>query len=280
VKPLQQDLDALVATLTEMEAAWLDDTASKIISTLSELADQKAFDRDTLRSLLDKDFDSALTIFRLFLDLSKDRLETVLPAALGAGGAGIARYRADPDTFLEAIERLGVLTAMDELANRPLRWTDLLVERLKSGRGRAIRGQRGGRALEDFVEVIVVRVFGEGNFDSRCSFVGKDGATTAKADFAIPSKNDPRIVIESKGYAATGSKQTDVIGDLQKIITAKRNDSTLLLVTDGLTWRRRMNDLRTIVQMQNRGEVARIYTRAMVEAMESDLRILKSEHGI
>jgi hypothetical protein len=41
-----------------------------------------------------------------------------------------------------------------------------------------------------------------------------------------------------------------------------------------------MNDLRTIVQMQNRGEVARIYTRAMVEAMESDLRILKSEHEI
>jgi DpnII restriction endonuclease len=280
VKPLQQDLDALVATLTEMDAAWLDDTASKIISTLGELTDQKAFDRDTLRTLLEKDFDSALTIFRLFLDLSKDRLETVLPAALGAGGAGITRYRADPDTFLDAIERLGVLTAMDELANRPLRWTDLLVERLKSGRGRAIRGQRGGRSLEDFVEVIVARVFGEGNFDSRCSFVGKDGVTTAKADFAIPSKSDPRIVIESKGYAATGSKQTDVIGDLQKIITAKRNDSTLLLVTDGLTWRRRMNDLRTIVQMQNRGEVARIYTRAMVEAMESDLRILKSEHEI
>jgi hypothetical protein len=280
VKPLQQDLDALVATLTEMDAAWLDDTASKIISTLGELTEQKAFDRDTLRTLLEKDFDSALTIFRLFLDLSKDRLETVLPAALGAGGAGITRYRGDPDTFLDAIERLGVLTAMDELANRPLRWTDLLVERLKSGRGRAIRGQRGGRSLEDFVEVIVARVFGEGNFDSRCSFVGKDGVTTAKADFAIPSKSDPRIVIESKGYAATGSKQTDVIGDLQKIITAKRNDSTLLLVTDGLTWRRRMNDLRTIVQMQNRGEVARIYTRAMVEAMESDLRILKSEHEI
>jgi hypothetical protein len=87
-------------------------------------------------------------------------------------------------------------------------------------------------------------------------------------------------VIESKGYAATGSKQTDVIGDLQKIISAKRHDSTLLLVTDGLTWRRRMNDLRTIVQMRNRGELARVYTRAMVELMESDLRTLKSEHGI
>jgi hypothetical protein len=280
LKPLQQDLGAIVATLTEMDAAWLDDTASKIISTLGELGDQKVFDRQTLRTLLDKDFDAALTIFRLFLDLSKDRLQTVLPDALGPGGAGIARYRGDPDAFLNALEEIGVLTAMDELADRPVRWTDLLVERLKSGRGRAIRGQRGGRSLEDFVEVIVSRVFGAGKFDARCSFVGKDGVTTAKADFAIPSRSDPRIVIESKGYAATGSKQTDVIGDLQKIIAAKRHDSTLLLVTDGLTWRRRMNDLRTIVQMQNRGEVARVYTRAMVDAMEADLRTLKDEHDI
>jgi hypothetical protein len=62
-----------------MDAAWLDDTASKIISTLGELAHQSVFDRETLRTLLDKDFYGALTIFRLFLDLSKDRLETVLP---------------------------------------------------------------------------------------------------------------------------------------------------------------------------------------------------------
>ena len=280
MRPVQQDLDAIVATLTEMDADWLDETASRIISTLGELADERRFDRETLRGLLDKNFNDALTICRLFLDLSKDRLESVLPAALGEGGSGVKRYHSDPDAFLTALEGLGVLAAMDELANRPLRWTDILIERLKGGRGRAIRGQRGGRSLEDFVEDVVARIFGDDNFDPRCSFVGKDGVTTAKADFAIPSKVDPRIVIEVKGYAATGSKQTDVIGDLRKIIAAKRHDSTLLLVTDGLTWRRRMNDLRTIVQMQNRGEVARIYTRAMIKSMESDLRTLKREHGI
>ncbi len=200
--------------------------------------------------------------------------------ALGPGGSGAKRYRDDPEKYLDAIESLGVLEAMNELASRPNKWTDLIVERLKGGRGRAIRGQRGGRSLEDFVETVVERVFGANNFDLRCSFTGKDGVTTAKADVAIPSKNEPRIVIESKGYAATGSKQTDVIGDLQRIIAVKRSDTTLLFVTDGLTWRRRMNDLRTIVQMQNRGEVGRIYTRAVVEAMEADLRILKAENGL
>jgi hypothetical protein len=280
MKPIQQGLDELIASLTEMDADWLDETASKIIARISGLADHQSFSRDTLRALLVEDFKSALTVFRLFLDISKDRMETALPTVLGPGGTGFVRYSRAPEEYLDALEKLGVLEAMNELANRPVRWTDLLVERLKGGRGRAIRGQRGGRSLEDFVEAIVVLVFGSGNYDSRCSFVGKDGVSTAKADFAIPSKTDPRIIIESKGYAATGSKQTDVIGDLRKIIAAKRHDSNLLFVTDGLTWRRRLNDLRTIVQLQNHGELSRVYTRAMAEQMRTDLLLLKAEHGI
>jgi hypothetical protein len=62
VKPVQQDLDAIVASLTEMDAPWLDETASRIIATLGEIADHKAFGRDTLRSLLEKDFENAVII--------------------------------------------------------------------------------------------------------------------------------------------------------------------------------------------------------------------------
>ena len=38
-----------------------------------------------------------------------------------------------------------------------------------------------------------------------------------------------------KGYAATGSKMSDIIGDLDAIIGAKRHDTALLFVTDGTT---------------------------------------------
>ena len=68
--------------------------------------------------------------------------------------------------------------------------------------------------VEDFAESIVRRVFGDA-FEARCTFRGKN-EKTAKCDFAIPSRLDPRIVIESKGYGATGSKMTDVIGDIEK----------------------------------------------------------------
>jgi len=280
VKPYQQELDTLLASLTSVDADWMDETASQILTTLSEVSDRRAFSRDDLRVLLQKNFNNALTICRLFLDVSKDKMEAILPEALGPGGAGVNRFQAQPDAFVSALESLGVVDAMNELANRPLAWTDLLVERLKGGRGRAIRGQRGGRSLEDFVENVVSTVFGAKGYESRCSFIGKDGAMQAKADFAIPSRTDPRIIFEVKGYAATGSKQTDVIGDLQKIITAKRHDSTLLFVTDGLTWRKRASDLKAIVAMQNQGAISRIYTRAMAEVMESDLNMLKAEHGI
>ncbi len=84
-----------------------------------------------------------------------------------------------------------------------------MVERLRSGRGSAFSGQKRGRDVEDFAEEIVTRVFDDA-YDTRCSFVGRRGKI-AKCDLAIPSKDNPRIVIEAKGYGVTGSKVTDVV---------------------------------------------------------------------
>lgn len=262
-----------------MGATWMDPMAERIIAAIAAIPAKQQYSKDDVATLLDADFDVGLAVCRLFLELSKDEFETRLPEMLGPGGTGVKRYGRDREQYLAALDKRGVANAMTELANRPLLWSDLLIERLKGGRGRAVRGQTRGRSLEDFVEGVVRDVFGDA-YEARCSFIGKDRQQQAKADFAIPSRDDPRIVIESKGYGATGSKQSDVLGDLRAIVDAKRNDTTLLFVTDGLTWRRRMNDLRKIVAMQNTGEITRIYTRAMREQMLEDLRLLKQEHGL
>jgi hypothetical protein len=73
---------------------------------------------------------------------------------------------------------------------------------------------------------------------------------------------------------------TDVVGDIEKIISAKRADSTFLLFTDGLTWKQRQSDLRKIVSYQNIGDIARVYTHAMADQFEADLRTLQAEYGI
>lgn len=194
-------------------------------------------------------------------------------------GAGVTAYRKNRQAFAEALVELGLLEAMGEAANRAPKWSDVLVERLRSGRGSAISGQRRGRGVEDFAEAVILKVFGPGNYAVRCAFSGRKDKI-AKCDFAIPTRNEPRILVEAKGYGATGSKMTDVIGDIEKIIDAKRSDTALLFFTDGVTWKQRKNDLRKIIQYQNEGDIRRIYTYAMADQFERDLRQLKIEYGI
>lgn len=63
-------------------------------------------------------------------------------------------------------------------------------------------------------------------------------------------------------------------------INAKRPDTAFLLFTDGLTWKQRKSDLRKLIEFQNSGDITRIYTHAMAEQFERDLRQLKSEYGL
>lgn len=101
--------------------------------------------------------------------------------------------------------------------------TDVIIERLKLGRGSAIKGPKRGRFLENEVEAVIKSVFGD-SYDKNCNFIGLEGKQ-AKAEFAIPSKDDPEILFEVKAYGATGSKQTDVLGDIGKIKDAKKHNS-------------------------------------------------------
>ena len=208
------------------------------------------------------------------LALSKDSMEAELKRELGPGGIGVKRYRSDPAAFLDALQRLQLPEAMETSINYAPVWSDILVERLRSGRGSAISGQRRGRGLEDFAEAMVREVFGD-QYETRITFTGADGKT-AKCDVAVPDRHRPRIVIEVKGYGATGSKMTDIIGDLDAIIDTMRRDTWLLFITDGMTWKSRLSDLKKIVDRQNQGKIARIYTTRMREEFLADLKSLKT----
>lgn len=290
MKRYRQTIDEILEHLSPVETGWRDAHAEAVISLLQKLPQKTAYDRGDLITLLQPtgsptdnqsrhQFEAGLTLVRLFLDLSKDEFTAALRDRLGKGH-GVTRAKSDPEGFYGALEDLGLLGSMADQVNRPVVWSDLLVERLKGGRGSAIKGQRRGRNLEDFVEHLVTTVFGEKRYDARCQFVGETGTSTEKADFAIPSKDDPSILIEVKAYGATGSKQTDVLGDISRIVNEKRHDTHFLLVTDGITWRERTSDLGKLVALQNRGQIARIYTQSMAEQLEADLLLLKAECGL
>jgi hypothetical protein len=275
---IAQQLDDIVDSLRPLTVEWRDETACRVIDRLKTLPVQQAYTAEDVKVLLDGNFDDGLLLCRLFLGLSKDQFVSVLRGLRGDAGIGVKSYRADRDAFLNDVLSTGLLEAMAEEANRKPHWSDVLVERLRSGRGSAISGQRRGRDAEDFAEAIVRTVFGDG-FQARCTFKGPRGQD-AKCDFAIPSKANARILIESKGYGATGSKMTDILGDIRTIIAAKRPDTAFLLFTDGLTWKQRKSDLRKIVEFQNAGDITRIYTYAMASQFEKDLRQFKAEYKL
>ena len=273
-----QSLNDILSSLRPLTVDWQDATSTRVIAKLKSIPISAAYDLEDVGRLLDDDFDDGLLICRLFLGLSKDQFTASLAEALGSEGAGKTRFKRDRKGFLAGLAALGFADAMVSEIRRETHWSDTLVERLRSGRGSAISGQRRGRGLEDFAEELVRQVFGA-RFASRSNFMGVRGLV-AKCDIAIPSMDDPRVVIESKAYGATGSKMTDVIGDIEKIISAKRSDTAFLFVTDGLSWRQRQSDLRKIVSYQNNGDITRIYTLASSDQLVADLTTLKTEMGI
>ena len=276
----RQTFDEIISKLSSIQSEWKDDLAKSVMDLLDGIEEKSSYTTRDLREILEKDFDAGLTLIRLFLDLSKDELVGSLHESMKGRGIGIKAFQSDPEAFLQGIAALGTLDKIRQVVGTPVTWRDVLVERLKSGRGSAIKAQKRGKFLEDKTEEIVREVFGIGNYDARCRFVGSTGRSDEKTDFAIPSKEDPRILIEVKAYGATGSKQTDILGDMGRIVQEKRHDTTLLFVTDGTTWKARTSDLRKLIELQNQGKIARIYTSQMFPELREDLLRLRTEHGL
>lgn len=274
-----QSNQELLESLSDLKTSWKDDFANRVVELLDRIPEDQEIEKNILVDLLTTDFEAASTIIRLFLELSKDEymvtLKTVFEEQLLVGKSG---FQKNKEEYTALLDHLLIRQKIFNTINRSYSWKDIITERLKTGRGSAIKGQKRGRALEDFVEAIVSQVFSK--YDIRCSFKGLKGLTTEKADFSVPSRDNPEIIIEVKGYGATGSKQTDVIGDIHRIIQEKRHDTTFLLFTDGLTWRSRESDFKKLVKFQNEGYIYRIYTKTMKDIFLEDLLLLKSEKSL
>jgi hypothetical protein len=284
MKRYRQTFEEIEASLSRIESSWMDAHAGDVINMLKRIPRKKRYEAEDIVVLLDTNFKIGFTVIRLFLDQSKDEFVPNLTAALGdegvKRGSGVKCYKACKDKYVSALIEMGLADKMTETVNRPLHWFDSITERLKGGRGSATKGQARGRDMENFVEGIVRSVFSPEQVAILCRFTGATGLSTEKADFAIPSASDPAILIEVKAYGATGSKQTDVLGDIARIVEQKRHDTVFILVTDGVTWKQRSNDLRKLIALQNEGKILRIYTKSMAQELRDDLETLRSENEL
>jgi hypothetical protein len=277
MKRVRQTFEEISNSLTNLEVDWMEDPhAGAVIKAFHTLPTGRKITRGDVTKLLESDFRVGCTVLRLFLDLSKDEFTRITAELFkDTGGAGVTNFRSDPDAFVAKLEETQILERMSAEIDRPPEWSDRLVGLFQGGWGSAVKGQLRGRMLEDFTEGILKKVFPPEQIIPRCQFLGANGLSSEKADFAIPSAKDALILIEVKAFNATGSKQTDVLGDIFRIVEQKRDDTAFILVTDGISWKARSSDLRKIIQLQNVGKIRKIYTMAMAKEFESDLRSLK-----
>lgn len=282
MKRYKQTYEEIADSLQVLEVDWMADPhAEAVISLLKSLPTNVPLTEADVVRMLERDFRAASTALRLFLGMAKDEYDRDIPAFFEGKGAGkVTHFRADPNGYVAAFAKVGLLEKMNSEIHRPLEWHDRLVGLFEGGWGSARKGQLRGRMLEDFVEDILLEIFARDQISTRCQFVGANGLSSEKADFAIPSAADAHILIEVKGFNATGSKQTDVLGDIFRIVEQRRDDTAFLLVTDGISWKARQSDLRKIVKLQNEGRIRRIYTMAMAPELRDDLLSLKLSAGL
>jgi hypothetical protein len=283
MKRQRQTFQKLVESLQVLSVDWMaSPMAARVINLMKSLPTNRALTAEDVIELLTRDFDAGSTVIRLVFEMSQDEYDQAVPLLFSGKGAGkVTQFKADPHAYVDTLDQgLRVVERLNEEVHQSHQWQNRLVGRFQGGWGSAIKGQLRGKGLEDFVEEIARKIFRPDQVHMRCSFVGADGQTVAKADVAIPSATDPLIVIEVKAYGATGSKQSDVLGDAKSIIAAKRHDTVFLLVTDGITWKKRASDLNKLIQLQNTGKIHRIYTKSMADDLHSDLETLKSEFGL
>ena len=273
----QVTLESILNSLCELPADGMDETAHALLDQV----------RDSVRALralrhkpTNEDFEAALARNPMFLDVCRlllgkgqEPAAHILCDQLGGKRRTWSYLRSlasqDPALMARVLVGIGLPDVVEEQIHRKWQLEDVLIERYMMSRGRAMAGQKRGRALEDDVEKVLKQIGVP--FESRVTFVGQKGIS-AKCDFAVPDRNDAKIVIESKGFEATGSKLTDFLGDVLKIGQAKRYHMYVFVVTDGRGWHNRQSDLKRLVQYQNDGLIDMIYTRCTLSQLATDVK--------
>jgi hypothetical protein len=270
-------LDVLLSELADLPSDWMDDDARHLVAGIPAVVERiraigPELDAVTLAALL-KEQPLALDVLRLLAAEGQEPMAHRICDALGGKRRGWDALRVlarkSPEEMATALAAIGMPDRVREQVWRQWTINDVLVDRYKLGRGRAIAGQSRGRGLENEVEAILRRI--PVQFETRVTFTGA-GGVTAKCDFAIPTREEPLIVIEAKGYEATGSKLTDFLGDVLKIKQAKGYHMYLFVVTDGRGWFNRQSDLKRLIELHESGIVEMIYTRARLSQLAEHVK--------
>ncbi len=270
-------LATVLAEIEELPEGGVDEVSTQVVAAIPPCLERlRAHLQPLTAGDLEQEFRANpvfLDVCRLFIGRAQEPVAHEICAHLGrsSGAWGDLKKiaRRDPAKMASVMVALEVPALIAEQLNRVWRAQDVLVERYQLTRGRAMSGQSRGRSLENDVDKVLAEL--AIGCDKRKTFTGRE-SKQAKCDFAIPSKNHPKVVIEAKGFEATGSKLTDFLGDVLKIGEAKAYHMYFFVVTDGRGWHNRESDLKRLIGFQHDGLIDMIYTRARLAELGRDVK--------
>ena len=270
-------LAPLLAEIAELPEGGVDPVSTQVVAAIPPCLERL---RQRIQPLTAGDLEEEfrhnavfLDVCRLFIGRAQEPVAHEICSHLGRSSGNWADLkkaaRRDPAKMAAVMVALELPGLIADQLHRVWRADDVLVERYQLTRGRAMSGQSRGRSLENDVDRVLAEL--GVSCEKRKTFTGREGKQ-AKCDFAIPSKTHPKIVIESKGFEATGSKLTDFLGDVLKIGEAKAYHMYFFVVTDGRGWHNRESDLKRLIGFHHDGLIDMIYTRARLAELGRDVK--------
>jgi hypothetical protein len=104
----------------------------------------------------------------------------------------------------------------------------------------------------------------------RTQFRGRSGRL-APCDLAIPNGESAEIVVAAKGFDSTGSKLTDAVREVERMVDVRLSRQYVMAVVDGIGWKSRAADLRRIHELWVNGEINGLYTLVTLDSFREDL---------
>lgn len=264
--------DALVGSLSDLGRMAREDAqmAERIQAVVAGLHELGAPSVEKLAAFI-KENPHAVPILTTCIGLTQEQFKNLLSHRMGtAGWIRLARTR--PGELIAMLEQdFELIRKLGEQLDRDWTLADVLLERYLWSRRGAASAVSQGRSVEDEVERVVLRLGLP--MEPRTQFLGK-GGESAPCDLAIPAGGlHTQIAIAMKGYNSTGSKLSDAVREVDRMVNVRTPRMYVYVIVDGIGWRSRKADLRRIYNFWERKEIEGLYTLAQLDEFERELRI-------
>lgn len=214
------------------------------------------------------DHPSYAYVLALVVGLSQEKFKNTLRHHLGTSG-WITLGQTRPAELIQMLEtEFDLVRMLHVQLDRSYEFGDVLVARA-GGRVMASMGSRSGRRVEDEIEAIAHDLGLP--CEPRTRFAGRNNRT-APCDLAIPTgQTGAQIVVAAKGFDSTGSKLTDAVREIKEMAAVRLPTQFVMVVVDGIGWKSRQADLRTIYNLWADRSLDGMYTLASLDVFRSDL---------